>query len=363
MSIINNDIKKVAIIGSHGLYANYGGWDQLVINLAERNRNFEYLIFNSRDSNKNFKTPKGSKVIFMPLKASGLEGIFYDFLSIIIAYIKGCRTLLLLGNQGIPIIPFLQIFGKKNIVTNIGGIEWEREKFNFLQKQYLRIAFYISKKYSTHLIFDNQHFIDIISKHEENIFPEKLNVIPYGGDLDYNGNIDELKEKYPFITGNYFLTVSRAIPDNQIIEVIEAFKNSDKLLVVISNLSTSNYGKEILNRYNNLRNILLIDGLYNKTELDTIRRNAGCYIHTHSTCGSAPSLIEMIHARIPILAFDVPQNRYTLKNSGWYFKNFEELKTHVQNKSNFDGALPEEQLKERYLWKNIIEEYEALFVC
>ena len=26
---------KVAIIGSHGLYANYGGWDQLVINLVK----------------------------------------------------------------------------------------------------------------------------------------------------------------------------------------------------------------------------------------------------------------------------------------------------------------------------------------
>ena len=29
-------MKRVAIIGSHGLYANYGGWDQLVNNLAEK---------------------------------------------------------------------------------------------------------------------------------------------------------------------------------------------------------------------------------------------------------------------------------------------------------------------------------------
>ena len=28
---------KVAVIGSHGLYANYGGGDQLVNNLAEKN--------------------------------------------------------------------------------------------------------------------------------------------------------------------------------------------------------------------------------------------------------------------------------------------------------------------------------------
>ena len=30
-------MKKIAIIGSHGLYAKYGGWDQLVKNLAENN--------------------------------------------------------------------------------------------------------------------------------------------------------------------------------------------------------------------------------------------------------------------------------------------------------------------------------------
>jgi hypothetical protein len=37
-------MQKVAIIGSHGLYAKYGGWDQLVYNLAEnKSENIEYL--------------------------------------------------------------------------------------------------------------------------------------------------------------------------------------------------------------------------------------------------------------------------------------------------------------------------------
>ena len=40
-------MKKVAIIGSHGLYASYGGWDQLVNNLAEnKSEDIEYLIYN-----------------------------------------------------------------------------------------------------------------------------------------------------------------------------------------------------------------------------------------------------------------------------------------------------------------------------
>ena len=78
--------KKIAIIGSHGLYANYGGWDQLVINLVEnKKRKYDYLVFNSKDSNKDFDIPSGTQVIFMPLKASGLQGILYDYISILIS--------------------------------------------------------------------------------------------------------------------------------------------------------------------------------------------------------------------------------------------------------------------------------------
>ena len=54
---------KVAIIGSHGLYANYGGWDQLVINLVENpEKKYNYLVFNSKDSNKDFEIPQELKL-------------------------------------------------------------------------------------------------------------------------------------------------------------------------------------------------------------------------------------------------------------------------------------------------------------
>lgn len=354
-------MKKVAIIGSHGLYANYGGWDQLVINLAEKNEGeIEYLIFNSRDSNKDFKIPSNSQVVFLPLKASGMEGLFYDFISIIIAYIKGCETLLLLGNQGILIIPFLLPFSKKKIITNIGGIEWEREKFNKLQKIYLKLAFHLSNSYSDKVIFDNQHFINLLPKKVLNKYRYKYRVIPYGGDLaPERKNLDALFKKYTFLDKKYFLSVSRAIPDNQIVELIETFKTENKLLVIISNLSTSKYGKEILKKYSDLQNIILINGLYNKQELDTIRRNTYCYIHTHKTCGSAPSLIEMIHAKTPIISFDVPQNRYTLDNSCLYFTDFTNLKYKINE--NLLLSTPPDELKMKYEWSNIIERYKELF--
>jgi hypothetical protein len=67
-------MRKVAIIGSHGLYANYGGWDQLVKNLAEKNSDskLHYLVFNSKETPKGISNlPTRVVVKHINIKASG----------------------------------------------------------------------------------------------------------------------------------------------------------------------------------------------------------------------------------------------------------------------------------------------------
>ena len=107
--------------------------------------------------------------------------------------------------------------------------------------------------------------------------------------------------------------------------------------------------------------INLIDGLYVKPELDLIRKKCICYIHTHSTCGTAPSLVEMIMCKKPIISFDVPQNRNTLNNSGVYFSNFIELQNILKSTNNFPKHLISKDIMKNYKWTNIIETYENLF--
>ena len=71
-----------------------------------------------------------------------------------------------------------------------------------------------------------------------------------------------------FLSKDYFLSISRSLKDNKIDELCSVFKDSSKNLVLISNLSKSEYGKNVLKKYNKTKNIYLIDGLYNKPELD-----------------------------------------------------------------------------------------------
>ena len=353
-------MKKVAIIGSHGLYANYGGWDQLVNNLAEKKSNvLNYLIFNSRDTVIQNIRLLGVTVKKSIFKASGFEGLFFDFLSIFSCFFK-VATILLLGVQGLPIIPFLLFFKKVNIVTNIGGIEWGRTKFSYPSKLYLRLCFRLSLKYSDIVILDNNYFKKFLPT--SSTYRATVHIIPYGGYIDRSISINEnhLRD-YPFLEKEYFLSVSRSIKDNMIEELCQGYNNSDKNLVLISNLSSSAYGKNILKKYSSINNIILIDGLYDKPILDLIRRNCTAYIHSHTSCGTAPSLVEMAISKRPILSIDRPQNRYTLDDEGYYFNTFPELLYHIKFTSNFDEYIISDKVISRYSWEKIISDYEDLF--
>jgi hypothetical protein len=350
--------KRVAIIGSHGLYASYGGWDQLVNNLAElKSESIEYLIFNSIETTIPQMIPQGVEVKRILIPASGFLGLFYDFWSVIRSAWK-VDTVLLLGVQGIPLLVFIKIFRDIKIISNVGGIEWERPKFGYFSRLYLRLCFHLASKFSQSLILDNQHYISFTNK----VVDADIHVIPYGGAIDHTLNISsDLIKKHPFLESNYFLSISRALEDNMMYELCSSFRNTDKILVLISNFSSSRYGMRVYETFENDDNIFLINGLYVKPELDLIRRSCVAYIHTHTLCGTAPSLVEMIVSGRPILSVDIPQNRFTLQNQSMYYSDFGVLRSVVENTQDFMLFKPSEELAQSYNWKHIVERYENLY--
>jgi hypothetical protein len=352
--------KTVAVIGAHGLYSNYGGWDQLLINLAEnkQNQSFNYLIFNSNQAPRKVKEPEGVKVKFINLKSSGFQGLFFDFISILQCYFK-VDTLLLLGVQGIPLIAILSIFKRVEVVSNMGGIEWERPKFSWLAKMYLRFCFNLSLFYSKCVILDNEHYKVFV----KDKFKDKCKVVPYGGVIDETLIVDDqIRIKYPFIEQKYFLSISRSLSDNMLDELCAVFSKRTDTLVLISNFTNSEYGTEVLEKYKNASNLILINGLYHKPELDLVRRKCFAYIHTHTLCGTAPSLVEMIVAKRPVISIDIPQNKFTLDGHGSFFTTFTNLNKVVDEVLDSGGILPPDYLLEKYEWKKVVAMYENVIL-
>lgn len=352
-------MKKIAIIGSHGLFANYGGFDQLVNNIVKYSDKRDLIyITQPRSTEIPTNIPRNVLISKSYFDAPGVEGMFFDSICILRYYFK-VDSILLLGAGALPLIIFLSIFKKKKIIVNNGGIEWERQKFSKVARIYHKFIFNLSAKYADILILDNQTFKD----HLPSKYSAKLSMIPYGGSI--SNKLVEKKDlfikKYPFLCRDYFLSVSRSIEDNHIDKICDVFSQTTENLVLVSNFSHSDFGKSVFIKYKNYKNLYLIDSLYNKDELDLIRLNCYSYVHTHEKCGTAPSLVEMIISNKPILSIDVPANRYTLMNQGRYFDNFNELKFIIESKYNPSKYVPNEKLKNRYFWENIAKQYLDLF--
>jgi|GEM_PF-2982793 len=351
-------MRKIAIIGSHGIYANYGGWDELVRNLAElKSEGLEYLIFNSAAYPPQQELPAGVEVRQLKFRADGYQGLFYDFWSILVCYRK-VDTMVLLGAQGIPLAALFHQVRKFHIVVNAGGFEWERPKFGFFLKKYLKWCFNLSMRHAESVILDNPHY--------KNFLPARIkahvSVIPYGGVIDTSLEVnDSLLKKYPFLDKPYFLSVSRPLRDNQLEEICLSFIGSPHRLVLISNFSTTPYGEMVLKKFSNIENLTLINGLYIKPELDLVRRKCTAYIHTHKLCGTAPSLVEMIIAQRPVLSVDNPQNRITLQEQGFFYQNFDQVHGLINHTRDLSGYTPSKELCKQYQWETIVKEYESTF--
>lgn len=359
-------VKKVAIVGTHGVPSKYGGFETLAENLVKNlSTDYNFTVYcngsiypKKERTNRN----KNLKQIYLPFNASGWHSYIYDFVSLIHAFIFH-KNIIYLG----PIfgtLTFLNRIFKRNLITNYGGLnEWERPKYNWFQKWLFEVNISYATKFSNYNIVDNFE----LKKNLESKFNCNSIVIRYGGDhCSIDSEYDEvLYQKYPFVKDNYFLSVARAQVDTNLHLLIDTFKNDYKYpLVIISNWSVSEYGRDLKDKFSNNKNLILLDAIYDSAELNFIRRNCYLYIHSHSYCGTAPSLVEAICLELPIICFDVPTNRETTINKSLYFLNEKSLSKTLRNLNQTKIKQLKAELnlliEEKYTWKKISSEYKIL---
>jgi len=358
-------IKKIAIIGTVGVPANYGGFETLTEHLIEDlGRHHEITVYCSGKKYVNAErqtTFLGAKLIYLPLEANGVQSIIYDSISILHALFYA-DLLLILGVAGAWLLPFVRLFTNKKIIISIDGIEWKRDKWNLLAKWYLFWAESMAVKYSHIDISDNEAIQDYTAAR----YGTLSRIIEYGADhtMRIPRNKDAI-EKYSFLAKPYAFKVCRIEPENNVHLILEAFDKVEKLpLVLVGNWDKSEYGKKLKSKYLGHPNIEILDPIYDQKQLDMLRSNATLYIHGHSAGGTNPSLVEAMFLGLPILAYGVSYNRVTTENKALYFDSSQELIYHIENlytvKLRQLGQIMHEIALRRYTWAHIAKKYQLL---
>ena len=202
-----------------------------------------------------------------------------------------------------------------------------------------------------------------MKRYIERNFNKKPSLIEYGG--DHVSNLKptvELCYKYKFLNKKFHLSISRSQEDNNLHVVLEAYsKMPNKILVLISNYNSFEYGLKLKKEYSKFKNIFMIDAIYDLKILDVIRSECELYIHSHKLCGTAPSLVEIMSLGKPVFSFDSLTNRSTTENKTHYFSNTNDLIT-LNSLIKFENlmVIGEKMLdisKRKYRWEIIKNKY------
>lgn len=355
--------KRIFIVGVVGIPNTYGGFEALAENLAKdfSDHGIPLTVFCEKDFTVVPLSLPNVEVERIDLNANGAQSVLYDFLGLIKAARRN-GDVLLLGTAGTVFLPFIRILWPHCRVTvNIAGLEWKREKWGRLAKAFLRLSEWTAVKFAHALVTDNQGLSDYL----QSVYSSSSVMIPYGGD-QYNDLADDpdILRIVGVEPGAYDFALARAQPDNNLEMTLRAYAESGRNLVFVSNWASSTFGVDLRERYSSVPNLHLIGPFYEPERIQTLRKHARFYIHGHSAGGTNPTLVESMHSKLPILAFDVVFNRYTTAGLGRFFASAAELNEQVTRleRENFDeiGAQLKLIADKDYTWARVSASYRRL---
>ncbi|MGM9693161.1 MAG: DUF1972 domain-containing protein [Alloprevotella sp.] len=356
-------MKHVAIIGSQGLPAHYGGFETLVENIVGRHRSpgVAYTVFcAARDYTTRLETYKGARLKYIPFfHANGIHSTPYDVLSLC-RCLRGYDAVVALGVSGGLFMPLFKLLFRGKLIVNIDGREHSRAKWGRFAKTYLKMCERFAVCCADTVIADNKGIQDYVAAE----YRKPSALIAYGGDHALRSvpetRQQDILRQYGLTPKSYALAICRIEPENNCHLTLEVFAENGRELVFVGNWAHSAYGHEMKERYAAHANIHMLESEYNLDTLFTLRRHAALYVHGHSAGGTNPSLVEAMFFGNPILAYDAVYNRASTFSRAYYYKTAADLQA-LLARTDLNGSAMREIAGEHYTWQAIARKYEALY--
>jgi len=353
-------MSKISIIGTVGVPAGYGGFETLAENLVKYHESLgltcQLEVYCEAGAYPERKERYlSARLRYVPLRANGIASIVYDIWSLFAASWRGSDVVLVLGVSGAIGLPLIRAFSSIKIVTNIDGIEWRREKWSTLARWVLKFSEALAIQYSHVTIADNEAIADYVTE----TYSKLSIVIPYGGDHALaTSAAPAISNQLP---DKYAMALCRIEPENNVAMILEAFERSEMPLVFVGNWDKSHYGRTLKAKYTDHPKIVIHAPVYGAGRLRDLRDRAVMYIHGHSAGGTNPALVEMMHFKKPVFAYDCAFNRFTTEGKAYYFSSATELTRRVEGMSLDDadriGTDMHEIACRRYTWAGVGEAY------
>jgi rhamnosyltransferase len=383
-------MKNVFIIGSKGIPAQYGGFETFVEILTRYkvNENISYHVSCMSTENSEYYYQNVRCFNVKVPNMGSAKAVLYDVLSLkeCIRYIKEKN----IENAIIYILacrigPFISTYKKQlrnmgvTLFVNPDGHEWKRSKWNYYIRQYWKYSERLMVKHADLIVCDSKG-IEAYINEDYAAYSPKTTFIAYGATVknsvlsDDSSRLLEWQNKHKVMPLNYYLIVGRFVPENNYELMIREFmlSNSNKDLVIISNVEENTFYKDLLNKtqFQNDKRIKFVGTVYDQDLLEKIREQAYGYLHGHEVGGTNPSLLEALASTKVNLLLNVVFNKEVGSNGAVYFdkkKNslaalLDEVDQYDINFINELSTKAKKRITDEYSWEKIVNDYETLFL-
>ncbi|MDF1837058.1 MAG: DUF1972 domain-containing protein [Planctomycetota bacterium] len=360
---------RIAILGSRGIPARYGGFETFAEEIALRlsAQGAEVTVF--CEATKGGRSMRLGRVRLEYVRVPGrgpLGRMLYEVGSLFRAR-KGYDVVYMLGYGSSFACWIPRLFGRR-VWINMDGLEWRRSKWGWFARTWLKAMEGIACKAAHRLVFDNQALADEVQTRRNP--SASISVLAYGAPLVVKAPSVEPLRALGLEAGRYHLMVCRFEPENHVLEIVRAAANrtGGAPLIVVSNTSQNNaWQKRVMAQACPL--VRFLGPVYDPEVLRSLRFHSQLYLHGHSVGGTNPSLLEAMGCGNYILAHDNPFNREVLESMGRYFVDEEDLGQQLhaaeqaperQRRMIGDGA--RDRAMNHYSWDRVAKGYHELLV-
>jgi glycosyltransferase involved in cell wall biosynthesis len=353
---------KIAIIGTRGVPARYGGFEtlaeQLAVRLTDRGHRVTVYCRSAFASPADDFDSRVRRIILPGLRSKYLDTVFHTFLSILHVITTDVDVALICNVANSPFARIPRMFGIPTVL-NVDGLDRKRRKWSFIGKAYLYICELLSLITPTRLLTDSRYI--------EKYFREKYGVA--SAVIAYGAEVPEAiaPEPSPFEAHRYVLFVGRLEPENNLELILKAYgqvQTDWPLVVVGSNPYRQKYERELRSLADS--RVVFTGSVYGDRYWE-LQRNAGIFVMAGEVGGTHPSLVEAMAAGSSVLFLDTPENSETVADAGVSFKNSaadlaEKLQCLLASSDLRDriSARARERAATAYSWQTIANQYEAL---
>jgi len=357
---------KLAILGTRGVPANYGGFETLAEELGRRlaDRGHDVAVYGRRGFvDPTLRRYRGMRLVVLPsIRTKHLETVSHTFVSAVHAAFGRYDAVLLCNAANAVFIPILRWTGTP-VAINVDGLERRRRKWGAAGRAWYRLGERLAAWLPNRLVTDAR----VIERYYRRFYSTTSVMIPYGGDLEpptTSGVLDRLG----LVAGDYLLYVSRFEPENNPDRVLEAWSRTtaDRRLVMVGDAP---YASELVRRVRELADhrVVLPGAVYGDGYRELLF-NCRVYIHATEVGGTHPALVEAMGAGRPVLYYDTPENREVAADVGVAFRFSGPAALESRLAALLDdraelaalGERSRARVADRYRWTDVADAYEGV---